>query len=321
MVVLTYLLPPPKPVINTPFSIRDNHANGTLLNAIDPTKLDVRSVYSDTKLPPTSILMTAVDTMVKVAMENWEGRMASTVFVIDDPKYSQVQFVIRAPNPGAQIPNAYAVLGTFLVMNGILSDPLTRFRSSFHRLYYSAQLVGSIEVRSSVAERGPGPELSKSPDDGDNELPMGANIANLSAPAWQDPRLQVSIARGPDTFTIYEIFYATYSLMRQVALNAAVQPRDAPLRDFTVTVDAPPITTRNYPIAASFRNAGNPPRTARIPPYFQPKWLIKALGQLPQKSLDSRNFKDVVRMGITVDGVMVGEGYVVRKQFDAVESS
>ncbi|KAL8953304.1 MAG: hypothetical protein Q9222_000828 [Ikaeria aurantiellina] len=285
--------------INTPFnasSIQDDFLNTTLLGAIDPNAFDIDSRYGAAQLRPTSLLMTAVDTMVEVALGGWEGRMAPTTFVIDDPRYSHVDIVIRGSNSDGRIQNAYAVLGMFLVMNAKLSSPLRNFRASWHRLYYREQLVGTIEMK---------PHAS---------LPVvnGPTTAKLSGPAWQDPRLEVSIARGLDTFVIYEVFYAVFALIRQVALYAAIEPRNTPLRDFTITIGAPPITTQ--PLAASFRNVGNPPRTARNPPFFQHRWLIKALGQLPQKMLASGNFKDIVSIGITVDNVRVGEGYLVRKQ-------
>ncbi|KAL8852095.1 MAG: hypothetical protein Q9221_003025 [Calogaya cf. arnoldii] len=310
---------PPNLVSFDESSIRDStFPNGTLLGAVDPTKFQMQTNYPvDVKLPPTSILMTAVDTMVKVAILDWDGRMAPTIFAIDDPKYSQVEFFISAPNPDAQIQNAYAVLGIFLVMNEKLSSPLTGFRASVHRFYYNEQLVGFLAVRKRQGDStNTNSEVSEHSSDGKTgNVDAGVNdvsTASISAPAWQDPRLEVTMVPGPDAFTIYEVFYSVYALIRQVAIGAARMPTWAPVADFTVTISAPPIITPGNPITASFGSVGS--RTRTNPPYFEPKWLIKALGQLPQRMLDSRKFLDVVQMGIKVDGIFVGKGYIVRQQ-------
>ncbi|KAL8650006.1 MAG: hypothetical protein Q9226_005325 [Calogaya cf. arnoldii] len=300
-------------------SIRDSSfPNGTVFGAIDPAKFQMQTNYPvDAKLPATSILMTAVDTMVEVAILDWNGQMPPTAFAIDDPKYSQVEFFISAPTPDAQIQNAYAVLGIFLVMNEKLSSPLTRFRASFHRFYYNRQLVCSLEVRKRQGgSTNTNSEVSEHSSDGktgdvDAEV-NDVTTASISAPAWQDPRLEVTIVPGPDAFTIYEAFYSVYALIREVAIGAAQFPTWAPVTDFTVTISTPPITTPGNPITASFGSVGS--RTRGNPPYFESKWLIKALGQLPGRMLDSRRFLDVVQMGIKVDGIFVGKGYIVRQR-------
>lgn len=318
----SFLLPITEAVIGTspslvaPASLNANSLrkllpNTTFLSAIDPTKIEIRSRYHDIKLPPTSVLMTAVDTMVKLALENWDDGMDPKVFAIDSPRYSDVEILISPPGLRGKIPISFAILGLFEVMNSILSDPTQRFKQSVTSIFYNTRDVGFLEVR----KRGWRPDtISKDFDKAyisSVDKPNGT--MNLAAPAWEDPHLEVQITHGSDALTIYEAFYSVYAMIRQTALNASKLPLRASLIDFSVNINAPPITTLYHPIMSSFKNHDNPARTARNPPYFQPKWLIKALGRLPQTMLDTRSFRVINWMTIKVDGVPVGDGFLLRQ--------
>lgn len=303
-------------------SVLDSLPNGTRLGAIDPTKFEIRPRYHDTKLPPTSILMTAVDTMVQLALDDWESPIRQHIFVIDDPRYSQVEIFISAPDPQrGTMPRAFAILGLFEIMNSILYDPTQRMRGSITSFFYNRQDVGFLEVRARRARRPDQQSVSSPATTTTTDNNATTTTTTLSAPAWQDRRLELAITQGLNTFTIYEAFYAVYALIRQTAIYAAANPRNAPVRDFSFKINAPPITAAGHPIAFSVRSLGNPPRTARTPPWFEYKWLVKALGQLPQHMLDRRNFNDVIDMKVKVDGVWVGEGYLVRRGYGSAAAT
>ena len=269
----------------------------------------------DVKLAPTATLMNAVDTMVQLALMDFEGQMPQTTFRLDIAKYSQVEILIGpiSTAPGATMPPGFAILGLFKIMNYILTEPTQRFKSVHSYLSYQGREVGTLEIRKPLSAS------SGSPSDETDETTSSVlsisnatqlNSTTLTAPAWQDPHLGVSINQGLDTFTIYEIFAFVLSMIREYSPNK----RTARVVDLTIVIDAPPITTAGQPIMISFKNHDTPPRTARNPPYFQFEWLFKAFGQLPQQMIDLGNFKEVLGMFLQVDGVRVGEGYIVRKR-------
>ena len=305
----------PSPVVNSAALnaslLSDLLGKNSLVGAIDPTRFAISSSYHETRLPATPVLMTAVDVMVRLALQDWDSKFSPEAFFMDAPRFSRVEFFFSPPDPRNQLEIGFAVLGLFGVMNSVLTEPTQRFRESGHSLWYNRRNVGFIEIR----KKGRRPDPPVGLGVGQASSMQGANSTTaLSAPAWDDSHLEVSLIRGHEILTIYEVFYSAYALIKTVAIFAARQLRSAPVIDFSDTVDAPPITMRNHPIAASFRNYDDPPRTPRNPPYFQPMWLIKALGRLPQTMMETRDFKEIYDMTIEVDGVKVGTGYIVRRQ-------
>lgn len=292
-------------------SLPDLLGNNNLVGAIDPTMFQVSSRYLETKLPATSVLMTAVDVMVRLALQDWDSKFSKAAFFMDSPRFSQVEFFFSPPDPRGQLEISFAILGLFEAMNSVLTDPAQRFRESSHSLFYNGRDVGFIEIR----KKGRRPDSTLELGDEQASSMHGANATiALSPPAWEDPHLRVTLVRGYEPLMIYEVFYSVYSLIKTTAFLAAQLSRNARMPDFSESVDVPPITIHDHPIAASFRSYDNPPRTARNPPFFQPKWLIKALGRLPQTMMETRDFKEIYDMMMEVDGVKVGTGYIVRKQ-------
>ncbi len=296
-------------------SFPDLSTNLTNLGAIDPKKLSLVIKVGDDKLAPTATLMNAVDVMVQLALMDIDGRMPQTAFRLDIPKYSQVEILISpiSTAPGATMSPGIGTLGLFDIIRWMLTDPTQRFKSVHAYLSYQNREVGTMEIRKPLSASSASPS-----DQTDGAAPRVLTISNathlsstmLTAPAWVDPHLQVSNVQGLDSFTIYEMFFMVLSFIREISPSK----RTSRVVDFAIIIDAPPITTAGLPIAISFKNSGSPPRTAANPPYFKVEWLIKAFGQLPQYMFDHANFREVVSMGIKVDGVQVGEGYVVRKR-------
>lgn len=313
------------PLVNAS-SFLDSAPNVNSLGAIDPAKFQIGTDYGERKLPATSVLMNAVDVMVQLALQDWDSQMGRKTFKLDIAKYSQIEIFISPWDnaAGATLRSGFAVLGLFEVILNILSDPVRRFRSVQSTFFYDGSKVGWLMMRhttgissvsaSNMTKANPPtfPTFAEAAPNLDNTEPLDtmAGATVLEAPAWEDSHLKVTYGQYLDTFTIYEIFFTVIAYIRQMAVHS----RTARVIDFTAIIDTPPITSAGQPIALSFRNYMNPPRTARNPPYFQWEWLIKAFGQLPQYMLDSRNFQEVVHMALKVDGVLVGEGYIVRKR-------
>lgn len=306
-------------------SISDYPLNATSLGAIDPTKFRVGTRYGSLRLPATSVLMNAVDVMVQLALEDWEGQMNRKSFRLDLPRYSQIEIIINPwdESPTATIHPGFAILGLFEVILNILTDPTSRFKTVQSQFYYNGNKVGWLLIRrvaGTVSTLSSNSSQLSEPTNltfsdatqllnvTDDEVDLvGTNV--LSTPAWEDSHLEVSYFAGLETLTVYELFFAVMAQIKMMAPHDS----NAQIRDFTLDIDAPPITTAGHPIITSFKNVGSPPRTAANPPYFKWEWLIKAFGQLPQHMLTS-GFKELYLMGLKVDGTAVGDGYLVRKQ-------
>ncbi|KAL8784928.1 MAG: hypothetical protein Q9213_003670 [Squamulea squamosa] len=300
---------------STTNSSLDLYANNNDLEvgAIDPAKIETRALYSETRLPETSFLQTAVDTMVRLALFGWENRMPAKRFVIDDPRYAQVQIVISPLDPQrGTITTACAILGFLDAMRKILYSPNVRMRECVFRVFYDRQPVGFIQIEPRTSQPGVSEASIGTQRDTIPATDANAAAANLLSPAWQDPHLEVAVTQGVISLNVYEVFFSVLAFIQSAAAIAARQPGNARVVDFTFHVDALHTTTPGYPMVLSAHNVGNPPRTAANPPYFEFKWLVKALGQLPQYMLDNRSFKDIHEMTLKVDGVAVAKAYMVR---------
>lgn len=307
-------------------SLPDVAWNTTYIGAIDETKFNTEIKYGSTTLPATSVLMNAVDAMVQLALQDFESQMARKVFVLDIPRYANVEITVGPWDeaPAATMPAGFAVIGLYQAMLSTLREPTRRFRNVEATLVYNEVNVGRLWI---WRHAGPAylPGLDNSPLsestlptssdaakslNGTEDLVETANTASLPTAAWNDPRLHITIIHGLDTFTIYELFFAVLTFM----IVEAVKPRTSRVRGFTIIVDEPPITTAGQPIAIAFKELGNPPRTPANPPYLQREWLIKAVGGLPAQMLGSGVFKDVISMALKVDDVLLAKGYMVKKQ-------
>lgn len=319
-----FVIDTPTNITTTP-SLEDLSLNSTFLGAIDKAKFQIAANYGQLALPATSVLMTAMDVMVQLALMEWNGRIRSRTFRIDIPRYSNVEIFISPwdPAPDATLKTGLAVYGLFQVMDHMLSDPTHRFKSVQSILFYDNHEVGWLMIRRTA------PRVALSAQEIANETTtigltyeratqsldkLEAPISNLGttmlgAPAWVDSRLKILYSRGTDVFTINEMFFAAMVVIVKIAVN----DRTARVRDFTAIIDTPPITKAAQPMAISIQNKDNPPRTTVKPPLFQWEWLVKAIGRIPQYMLDSGNFRDVTGMLFQVDGETVGGGLVERR--------
>jgi len=294
--------------------------NSTYIGAIDETKFSTEIKYGSTTLPATSVLMIAVNAMVQLALQDFESKMARKVFVLDIPRYANVEITVGPWDeaPATTMPAGFAVIGLYQAMLSTLREPTQRFRNVEATLVYNEVNVGRLWIwrrpgmvylpgldNSSLSES----TLPTSSDaakslNGTEDLVETANTASLPTAALNDPRLHITTIHGLDTFTIYELFIAALTFM----IVENVKPRTSRVRGFTIIVDEPPITTASQPIAIAFRELGNPPRTPVTLPYLQTEWLIKAVGGLPAQTLGSGVFKDVISMALEVDDVLLTNG-------------
>ena len=310
-------------------SFSDLVPNSTSLGAINPAKFQIGMRYHNSiTLPPTSVLMNAVDVMVQLSLRDFESPMTRKVFALDTPRYSNIEIIIRpwAEASTATMLSGFAVLGLYDVIQSILSDPKQRFREIFSNFVYDGVDVGWLRIKqrtSSIASSNPynnssfstaQPTLppsskpARSPN-GIGNLAQTTNETSLSTAAWDDPHLDVTVTQGRAILTVYELFLAVLTFISELALS----PRTSHVQDFTMTIIKPPITATGQHIVIAFKNR----RTGASQPYLQVEWLIKAFGRLPQYMLARGAFRDVRSMAVRVDGVEVGAGYMVKEQAGA----
>ena len=326
---LTQSLNPPANSLE-PISFSNIVPNLTSLGAIDPAKFHIGIRYHKSiTLPPTSVLMNAVDVMVQLALQDFESPMTRKVFALDTSRYSNVEIIIRPWDEAstATMLSGFAVLGLYDVIQSILSDPTQRFKEIFSNFVYDGVDVGWLRIKrrtvstaslnrtnsSFSIEQPTLPQSSKSarsPLSATEPLARTANETALSTAAWDDPHLAVAITPGRVTFTVYELFLAVLTFISELALRA----RTGHVQHLSMTIIKPPITAAGQHIVIAFKNR----RSAASPPYLQVEWLIKAFGRLPLYMLSRGAFRDVRSMAVGVDGVEVGEGYMVKEQTNSV---
>lgn len=314
------LVTPAKSSLVTAFnttSLFSSPLNTSILGAIDPEKFQAMTAYGDISLPPTSVLMNAVNALVELALQGWEDRIDARTFRLDEQRYSDIEIHISPSYDiaGPVLKSGFAVLGLFEVMLQIVSNPAQRFKSINSIFLYDGQEVGQLKVNRTLAATLPSTStlsaLSQNQRGTSDGLLIPSSNTTLSAPAWSDPRLSVSLVRGFQTLTIYEVFYGVFFLLREMAPHASSDQ----VKDFSLLVNLFPVTAAVHSLDVSFDSSGNPPRTAADPPFFQWEWLIKAIGQLPKTMLDARDLRDIFHFGLKVDGVPVGRGWMLRQQF------
>lgn len=255
----------------------DAALNSTYLGAIDETKFRTDINYGTSTLPATSILMNAVDAMVQLALQDFESQMTRKSFVLEIPRYSNVEIIISPWDeaPGATLQTGYAVLGLYQVMFSTLREPIRRFKTVESTLVYNEVNVGRLwilrraELASSPVLDNSSLTLTTSSNTGKSlndteDLVVTANTTSLPTASWNDPHLRVTIVHGLAVFTVYELFFVVLTFMKV----EAVKPRTSRVRGFTLTVAGPPIITAGQPITTAFKELGNPPRTPANPPYL-----------------------------------------------------
>lgn len=131
-----------------PSLFSDVAPNSTYLGAIDETKFRTNIDYGSTTLPPTSILMNAVDTMVQLALEDFESQMTRKVLVLEIPRYSNIAITISPwdKTPGTTMKTGFAVLGLYQVMLVTIREPTQRFRTVESTLLYNGVKVGRLWI-------------------------------------------------------------------------------------------------------------------------------------------------------------------------------
>ncbi|KAI4117903.1 MAG: hypothetical protein LQ338_007481 [Usnochroma carphineum] len=287
-----------------PDSFSDPALNGSSLGAIDPRSFRARMQYGSQALPATAVLMSAIDVMTQLALQDFQSDIEAKTYRMDDARYSQIEIYVgpSQPGPGATLKAGYAVLGLFDVVLNILTDPKNRFKSVQSAFLYEGREVGRFVMRRVPGAVSDPQSISTLPPSAAASLSDPA----LSAPAWSDPHLTLELTQSLDTLTIYELFLACAAVLRELA----PQPRLRQVHEVTYAIDAPPITVAGRPIIVSFQNIG---RTESRPPFFKWEWAIKAVGRLPSLMLEARNFKGVMEMILTVDRVHVGLGHFARQ--------
>ena len=310
-------------------------SNISHLGKIDPKEFQIRVRYGSSALPATSVLLLAVDVMVRFALANHEAPIGRELFVLDIPQYSDVEIIIGPWDTArtASMPVVYALLGLYEVLVEMLSDPTTKFQSiestfvykgvdvGWLRMIYRPRRPNSLSDPNASSLTDPTlptfPQTAQSLDNSTRDPTKPLDVTALLNPAWLDPRLHVTTIQGLETLSMYEIFFVVLTFLQVFASN----PRTKQVPDFDMEVNHPPITVAGAPVILAFRNQGNPPRTAENPPYFQMEWLIKGLAKLPQYMLETRDLNNVLSMVFDVDGVEVGWGYMLRKHATGLGAS
>ena len=187
-----------------------------------------------------------------------------------------------------------------------------KFQSAVFILSYRGQVVARIRYRMMGALASSPADITNTTLIANETLPhsnTATRLLRISTDAnttsvgtvnpQNDPLLRVAFRLVGSVITIYDIFYLTLGMLREVA----PYPRTARLVDTTT-----PISAANLLLST---RQNDPPRTVQNPPYFQVEWLMKALARTPAYMLEQRSFREV-EMTLFVDEIEVGGISIMR---------
>ena len=106
------------PTISSFESTVISSSNLSYLGKIDPAQFRITIRYGLDTLPTTSVLLLAVDVMVRFALTDYATPIGRELFVLDIPQYSDVELIISPWDnaPTASMPVVYALLGLYDVL-------------------------------------------------------------------------------------------------------------------------------------------------------------------------------------------------------------
>lgn len=309
--------------IGTPTSINLDNVeialpNRTTLQAEPPPNFSVVPTFNGPRLDATSCLLVSVHAMVSLALRSFQGDIQEQTFMLKSSPNVGIQ--ILAEEPGGTIPTSMAVFGFAKAFRYLALH--RHFQSVRFHLMIDDNVYGFIDflkltpppASSAVAIRGPSPTSTPA------ELPYLFNQTAASTQeagemtdnvdATNEGKLKVAFQLEGLAMPIYPVFWSVVAVLEQLAVLSA----EDPMSDQIIRV--PDMATK-----FGWENRWNPPRTAADPPYFQAKWMIKALGLIPKYMLSKGKFGELVFV-ILVDEVPLADCWFrVARSGDMVQAA
>lgn len=296
-------------------TVEDSSVSALPSSPVDPRFRKEIAGYNHIPVSRTSLMMTFVNEMSKLALLDWNGQVGSfrsTPF----PGYSDVAIFLNVKSPARTIQTRIAVWGLFSAF--VNTAVANRFKACDVDLYWADVKVARIRIRpnpatssqSTIGEQGSMnqslvqvlPTLPRL-DDAINNLSNGSpNLTNgtstLTEPVFE---ADCGYLEDAETLTDIEVFATVFSVLRNLAPVPKTNLVDEGFETGMRTVEA----------KIQFQGPGEIPSHAPGPPYYQYQWVIRAVHAMPIYMLHQRRFAEL-GVGIVVDGRRLGRGQILK---------
>ena len=266
----------------------------------------------------TSLMMTFVNEMAKIALMDWNGQIGSFRSTAV-PEYSDVVIFLTVKRPAQTIQTKIAVWGLFSTFtNTVIAN---RFKACDVDLYWDDVQIARIRVRpkpatsqSTIGEQGSQnqslaqvlptlpslDDLSRNLTNGHSNLTNDTSI--LTEPVFD---IDCQYPEGAKTLTDIEVFATVLSVLKTIAPVPKTDLVDAAFETGMLTIDA----------RVQFQGPEDIPWHPPGPPYYQYQWVVRALHAMPTYMLDQGRFAELAVL-IIVDGRHLGVGQILKGEMD-----
>ncbi|CAD6570007.1 MAG: hypothetical protein ASARMPREDX12_003268 [Alectoria sarmentosa] len=285
---------PPNLFIQQPsnFSLADSLNIISPSNLSDYSPLHVRLNYGRAPLRPTSLLMNGVEALATLALKDQAARIPSAHFHIQS--YPDAIIDVEPERPATDVSNEVALMCISWGLRNWIEDREYRIveveciwddvlvaHVVFEQASYQAS-SNATEALSLTAERPGGTGNLSSPIASANDTLLEAVTPGFSFPP------------NSETLPILNVFYLTIKVLTAFAR--------IPNTDTVGTYDVVSLDGEweSYMLF-------EPASIRARPPYFEYRWAIETVRQIPGFCLQQGRFAEI-SFGVVVDGVLVGNG-------------
>ncbi|CAF9919866.1 hypothetical protein IMSHALPRED_004743 [Imshaugia aleurites] len=283
----------------SPLLLNDTEVVNTAahVGAIDP-RFTIEAYFNGPKLPLVSCLVSTVDFLVVLALQDFSGSMGEAAWKIDD--YPEVGIVVAPGTVGGRIEVRFVMWG--LRQGAAHMIRLIRFQAVTFTLSWEGEKVGTIElVAWPSASQGthtnstwnPTQPSNLSIDNPPSSLSLLPQNATITTTNTQNGHLRVRTILTGSAVPLFDVFL----LVMAVLVGAAeLGPRER-LRYYAF-----PATGAGLRIAFT---ESVPARTS--PPFLEVRWLIRSMAFIPRCMVKMGASKEA-EVFVEVDHVSVAEG-------------
>lgn len=308
------------PTINVLQPSVSNSSFSTLPSVpVDPRfRVEIKG-YNPIPVRRTSLMMTFVNEMSKLAIMDWNGQVGSfrsTAF----PGYSDVAIFLNVKRPAQTIQTKIAIWGmSSTFTNTVIAN---RFKACDVDIYWDDVKIARIRIRpnpatssqSTIEEQGSQnqslvqvlPTLPSLDDVTGNHTNGFLNLTNdtsiLTEPVFEADCYYLEDAK---TLTDTEVFATVFSVLKNIAPVPKTSLVEETFEMGMLTVDA----------RIQFQGPEDIPGHPPGPPYYQFQWVIRALHAMPIYMLGQGRFAELGVL-IVVDGRHLGIGHILKGEMD-----
>lgn len=276
-------------------------ARSTAAENIDP-RFSLTFQFDKPLLPITSCLMNAVYATQELALGNFTEHVNPSIYAL--PDYPTASVVTEATTISDTVERRYLIWGIWKGMFYMMKH--NQFQNALFTLHWDGAVVGYVIFANSEGQlsshwsnitheplrRSEAQSLSSTVI---MALPRNSTRSSLAVSA-DDQKLEVSLTLSGQALTVYELFITILSGLAYLAEVPGMQK----VEDFSLS----PAT---YDVTLLINDESE--QLSPNSPVLEARWLIMALGLVPQYIVERRDFREVV-LDLSVDSQPVGQVYI-----------